>query len=198
MRSISRSQMAGDTSKSYLLTTKQHSAVELGNHHFSAGQKCTEPLHKYISMEEHLSRSRPSSASSQMSAPTGPASLPPHGRRPRPHTNVNLQNANLTFNNFIEEPGTQWQNSHNHQPQSLVSRQYQLSQQAAAKQQRMMEQSKQLLEQSKAKHQAMVAQAHAAQRTTEITTDNTEVNFNPKPPLRPMGRKPVVSHRLAR
>ncbi|XP_041351009.1 tubulin polyglutamylase TTLL5-like [Gigantopelta aegis] len=196
----SRLQMVGDTANNSLMTTKQNTGARGGSHHYSESLKSTEPVHKYISMEEHMTRSRPSSASSHISASTGPTSLPPQGnsRRSRPHTNVNLQNANLTFNNFIDESGAQWHNSQNHQSSSLVSRQYQLTQQTAAKQQRLMEQSKQLLEQSKAKHQAMVAQAHAAQRTTEMTVDSTDITFNPKPPLRPAGKKPMTSHRLAR
>jgi len=88
--------------------------------------------------------------------------------------NVHLQNANATFNSFIEDPNPQWQTEiasaysevtgvppQNYHMTSVNSRQFQIAQQQAMKQ-RMMEQSKAMLEQSKAKHSALVSQAQTS------------------------------------
>ena len=93
----------------------------------------------------------------------------------KPSSNSHQQNANDTFNSFVEENvydselAAAYQQVTGTLPHSkeytptTASTQYALAQhQQQLKQQRMGEQSRAMLEHSKAKHQAMVAQAHAA------------------------------------
>ncbi|XP_071079263.1 tubulin polyglutamylase TTLL5-like isoform X1 [Haliotis cracherodii] len=175
-------------------------------------QEPGQPLQRYLTMEEQIIRSRPSSSSGSNRPRADYKVSGKHGK-----ANVNMDNANATFNSFIDDPGSQWQSDlmaaysqvtgvqpQNYQNASANSRQYHLAQQQhSTKQQRLMEQSKALLEQSKAKHQAMVAQAHAAQRTLSYT-EPAEVQpgkqtFTPKPPIQPAGgRRMTPAHRLAR
>ncbi|KAK7103452.1 hypothetical protein V1264_018343 [Littorina saxatilis] len=80
-------------------------------------------------------------------------------------------------------------------------------------QQRLLEQqSRTMMEASKAKHHAMVAQAHAAQRSSQTLGDNFNghlsivdveapvIGFAPKPPIKPAPprSKPTGAHRLTR
>ncbi|XP_067680979.1 tubulin polyglutamylase TTLL5-like isoform X1 [Haliotis asinina] len=177
----------------------------------SRRQDAVQPLQRYLTLEEQIIRSHPSSSSGSNRLHADHQMTGKHRQ-----TNINMDNANATFNSFIDDPGAQWQSDlmtaysqvtgvkpQNYQNPSSNSRQYHLAQQQSVKQQRLMEQSKALLEQSKAKHQAMVAQAHAAQRTLNYAQP-TEVKpgkqtFTPKPPIQPAGgRKMTPAHRLAR
>lgn len=163
---------------------------------------------KYITMEEHLSRSKP---------PTGlPLQKQLNSVITNPSQTRPVHTADATFNSFIDDQNTNWQSDlslaysqvtgvkpQNYQMASSSSKQYQLLQQQMLKQQ-----SKAMLEQSKAKHQAMVAQAHAVQKSIQqhvhrerpaSETDIMKQKFAPKPPVKPAGTKRVTSsHRLAR
>ncbi|XP_005096708.1 tubulin polyglutamylase TTLL5 isoform X1 [Aplysia californica] len=111
---------------------------------------------------------------------TNLSSKPPAPQPPQ-QGNVHMQNANATFNSFIEDQNPQWQNEiasaysevtgvppQNYHAASINSRQYQIAQQQALKQ-RMLEQSKAMLEQSKAKHDALVTQAQTQQFVSTAT-----------------------------
>ena len=159
---------------------------------------------------EDVSRTRPPSGQGQRRSDVRSAPA----RRPM-QTNVNLQNANSTFNSFIEDSkGGPWQNDlalaynqvtgvlpSNYHTATQSSKQFQLLQQQALK-----EQSKALLEQSKAKHQAMVAQAHAVQKSiqqqnqpTSSEVESAVQKYAPKPPVQPSHtRKVTGSHRVQR
>lgn len=179
-------------------------------HHFNSGSAVDkgsgDMTGKYLIMEDHVSKHRPPSGSVQkrVHSAIDIKSLEPHRRR---QTNVNLQSANATFNSFIEDTGPNWQNElalaynqvtgvtpQNYHTPSQSSKQYQILQQQALKQQ-----SKVLLEQSKAKHQAMIAQAHAVQKTMlKLDRPESEASmvqmYAPKPPVRPGNRKATSAH----
>ncbi|KAK3093578.1 hypothetical protein FSP39_017678 [Pinctada imbricata] len=158
-------------------------------------------------ISEDVTRSRPPSGQGQRRSEVKSAST--NSRKPF-QTNVNLQNANATFNSFIEDSkGGPWQNDlalaynqvtgvlpSNYHTATQSSKQYQLLQQQALK-----EQSKALLEQSKAKHQAMVAQAHAVHKSIQQQKQpaSTEVEsavqkYAPKPPMQPSHTKKLPAH----
>ncbi|XP_053394016.1 tubulin polyglutamylase TTLL5-like isoform X3 [Mercenaria mercenaria] len=161
---------------------------------------------KYISMEDHVTKNRPPSGTVPKCVPSAidMKSFEAHRRK---QTNVNLQNANATFNSFIEDTGPNWRNDlalaynqvtgvtpQNYHTPSQSSKQYQILQQQALKQQ-----SKVLLEQSKAKHQAMIAQAHAVQKSMlKLDRPESEASmvhmYAPKPPVRPGSRKAASAH----
>ena len=147
---------------------------------------------KYVTMEDHMFKNRPPSGKRVHSAAESRSIS-----RKQTNVNMNLQNANATFNSFIEDVGPIWPNDvamaysqvtgvvpQNYHTPSQSSKQYQILQQQALKQQ-----SKVLLEQSKAKHQAMIAQAHAVQKSLEGRTraerPESEMMYAPKPPVRP-------------
>jgi hypothetical protein len=161
---------------------------------------------KYISMEDHVTKNRPPQgiAPKRTHSAIDIKTLEAHRKK---QTNINLQSANATFNSFIEDTGPNWQNElamaynqvtgvtpQNYHTPSQSSKQYQIIQQQALKQQ-----SKVLLEQSKAKHQAMIAQAHAVQKSL-LKLDKPEQEatmvqmYAPKPPIRPGARKAVSAH----
>lgn len=105
---------------------------------------------RFITMEDHLARSV------QRNPPNGlraSQSLQSQHHQ-QAFNSVHMQNANNTFNSFIEDPNPQWQTEiasaynevtgvspQNYHMTSVNSRQYQIAQQQAMKQ-RMMEQSK--------------------------------------------------------
>jgi len=146
---------------------------------------------RYVTMERPNSRQHSAlSHSSSFSSLTGKTAS--HHSNSTPH----LQNANTTFNNFIEDPNTQWQTEiasaysevtgvppQNYHVASVNSRQYQIAQQQAMKQ-RMMEQSKVMLEQSKAKHDALVSQAQtqqavaSTQATSQLYGPSVDLNLD--------------------
>lgn len=161
---------------------------------------------KFISMENHVTKNRPPSGTVQkrVHSAIDIKSFEAHRKK---QSNVNLQSANATFNSFIEDTGPNWQNElalaynqvtgvtpQNYHTPSQSSKQYQLLQQQALKQQ-----SKVLLEQSKAKHQAMIAQAHAVQKSM-LKLERPESGatmvqmYAPKPPVRPGTRKTASAH----
>ncbi|KAL4237970.1 Tubulin polyglutamylase ttll5 [Mactra antiquata] len=159
---------------------------------------------KYISMEDHVTKNRPPSgvAPKRVHSAIDVKSLEAHRQK-----QTNLQSANATFNSFIEDAGPNWHNDlalaynqvtgvtpQNYHTPSHSSKQYQILQQHALKQQ-----SKVLLEQSKAKHQAMIAQAHAVQKSMHKTDQSdSETNlvqmYAPKPPVKPGARKALSAH----
>ncbi|XP_060601736.1 tubulin polyglutamylase TTLL5-like isoform X2 [Ruditapes philippinarum] len=161
---------------------------------------------KYIYMEEHVTKNRPPSGTLPKRSPSAidMKSFEAHRRK---QSNVNLQSANATFNSFIEDTGPNWQNDlalaynqvtgvtpQNYHTPTQSSKQYQIMQQQALKQQ-----SKVLLEQSKAKHQAMIAQAHAVQKSLlKLDRPESEATmvqmYAPKPPVRPGTRKAASAH----
>ena len=154
---------------------------------------------KYITMEDHVFKNRPPSGKRTQSAVDNRS-----GNKKQTNINMNYQNANATFNSFIEDVGPNWQNEvakaysqvtgvlpQNYHTPSQTSKQFQILQQQALKQQ-----SKVLLEQSKAKHQAMIAQAHAVQKSIEgrSRSDRPESEtgiqmYAPKPPTKSGHRK---------
>ena len=154
---------------------------------------------KYITMEDHVFKNRPPSGKRTQSAVDNRS-----GNKKQTNINMNYQNANATFNSFIEDVGPNWQNEvakaysqvtgvlpQNYHTPSQTSKQFQILQQQALKQQ-----SKVLLEQSKAKHQAMIAQAHAVQKSIEgrSRSDRPESEtgiqmYAPKPPTKSSHRK---------
>ena len=155
---------------------------------------------KYITMEDHVFKSRPPSGKRTQSAVENR-----NLNRKQTNVNLNYQNANATFNSFIEDVGPNWQNEvakaysqvtgvlpQNYHTPTQTSKQYQILQQQALKQQ-----SKVLLEQSKAKHQAMIAQAHAVQKSLEGHSRNDRPEsemaglqmYAPKPPSKSGHRK---------
>ena len=153
---------------------------------------------KYVTMEDHMFKNRPPSGKRVHSAVENRSI-----NRKQTNVNMNLQNANATFNSFIEDVGPIWPNDvamaynqvtgvlpQNYHTPSQSSKQYQILQQQALKQQ-----SKVLLEQSKAKHQAMIAQACAVQKSLDGRTRHerpeSEMMYAPKPPVRPGQRKAV-------
>lgn len=158
---------------------------------------------KYITMEDHVFKNRPPSGKRTQSAVESRSV-----NRKQTNVNLNLQNANATFNSFIEEIGPNWQNDvaaaysqvtgvlpQNYHTPTQTSKQYQILQQQALKQQ-----SKVLLEQSKAKHQAMIAQAYAVQKSLEGRSKGERAEsenggpqmYAPKPPTKP-GQRKIVS-----
>ena len=122
---------------------------------------------KYISVEEHATRSRPPSgnvAQKRVQSAIDVKSLEAHrNNNSKQQSNLNLQSANATFNSFIDDAASQvWHSDlalaysqvtgvtpQNYHTPSAASKQYQLLQQ----QHSLKQQSKVLLEQSKAKHQ---------------------------------------------
>lgn len=165
---------------------------------------------KYITMEDHVFRNRPPSGKRTQSAVENRST-----NRKQTNVNMNLQNANATFNSFIEDSGNNWPNDvamaynqvtgvlpQNYHTPTQTSKQYQILQQQALKQQ-----SKVLLEQSKAKHQAMIAQAHAVQKSLDSRSRNERPDsegggiqmYAPKPPTKPGQRKTVsATNRMPR
>lgn len=127
--------------------------------------------------------------------------------------NGHYQNANETFNNFVEDAlsnteymeayeqatGTSLMNG-DYSPSPGSTQHHMAQQNLQLKQQRMTQQSRALLEHSRAKHQAMVAQAHAAKHQTYHMLPAETGTLAPKPPPAkpPTERKPASSHRLAR
>lgn len=189
--------------------------VETNGHVHVPGSKGGDVPHQaFMSTDGMGIKSRPSSASYQR--PTSGHT----GTSQHVQTNVDLQSANATFNNFIDSNSAHnLQNDlaaaysqvtgvapQNYHTASQTSKQYQLLQQ----QQALKQQSKMLLEQSKAKHQAMIAQAHAVQKANpprptmkningEIHIESAIQKFAPKPPIQPSHyRKPTGHHRAQR
>ncbi|XP_052057766.1 tubulin polyglutamylase TTLL5-like isoform X14 [Mytilus californianus] len=179
------------------------------NTYMPAGRTVDSAQRAFVSAEEMGIKSRPSSASYHRQ--TGDHA----GNSQTVQSNVNLQSANATFNNFIDTnsghnlhsdlamaysqvTGVAPQNYHT---ASQTSKQFQLLQQ----QQALKQQSRVLLEQSKAKHQAMIAQA--VQKTNpprptmrningEIHIESAIQKYAPKPPIQPSHhRKPTGQHR---
>ncbi|XP_052057768.1 tubulin polyglutamylase TTLL5-like isoform X16 [Mytilus californianus] len=182
------------------------------NTYMPAGRTVDSAQRAFVSAEEMGIKSRPSSASYHRQ--TGDHA----GNSQTVQSNVNLQSANATFNNFIDTnsghnlhsdlamaysqvTGVAPQNYHT---ASQTSKQFQLLQQ----QQALKQQSRVLLEQSKAKHQAMIAQA--VQKTNpprptmrningEIHIESAIQKYAPKPPIQPSHhRKPTGQHRAQR
>lgn len=162
---------------------------------------------KYISMENRVNKNRPPTGTVQKRGVHSAIDIKSLEAYRKKRSNVNLQSANATFNSFIDDTGPNWQNElalaynqvtgvtpQNYHTPSQSSKQYQLLQQQAQKQQ-----SKVLLEQSKAKHQAMIAQAHAVQKSMlKHERPESEANmvqmYAPKPPVRPGTRKAASTH----
>ncbi|XP_063428995.1 tubulin polyglutamylase TTLL5-like isoform X7 [Mytilus trossulus] len=182
------------------------------NTYMPAGRTLDSAQRAFVSAEEVGIKSRPSSAAYQRQ--TGDHT----GNSQAVQSNVNLQSANATFNNFIDtNSGHNLQNDlamaysqvtgvapQNYHTASQTSKQFQLLQQ----QQALKQQSRVLLEQSKAKHQAMIAQA--VQKTNpprptmrningEIHIESAIQKYAPKPPIQPAHqRKPTGVHRAQR
>ncbi|XP_071164164.1 tubulin polyglutamylase TTLL5-like isoform X48 [Mytilus edulis] len=182
------------------------------NTYMPAGRTLDSAQRAFVSAEEVGIKSRPSSAAYQRQ--TGDHT----GNSQTVQSNVNLQSANATFNNFIDtNSGHNLQNDlamaysqvtgvapQNYHTASQTSKQFQLLQQ----QQALKQQSRVLLEQSKAKHQAMIAQA--VQKTNpprptmrningEIHIESAIQKYAPKPPIQPAHqRKPTGAHRAQR
>ena len=157
---------------------------------------------KLVTMEDYVTKNRPPAGHSQKRVHSAIDIKSFEGQR-RKQTNVNLQSANATFNSFIEDTGPNWPNElalaysqvtgvtpQNYHSPTYSSKQYQILQQQALKQQ-----SKVLLEQSKAKHQAMIAQAHAVQKSLTRPESETMMQmYAPKPPVNPSSRKSTSAH----
>ncbi|KAK3593183.1 hypothetical protein CHS0354_039668 [Potamilus streckersoni] len=175
---------------------------------------------RYVAMEDYVSKNRPPSGlnSRRLQSAAGQQTISYRPVQTTPTSvNMNQENANATFNSFIEDSGQSWQNDlaiaynqvtgvvpQNYHTASQSSKQYELLQQ----QQVLKQQSKVMLEHSKAKHQAMVAQAHAFQKSLQqnrATPDiqdqeNIKQVFAPKPPVQPASsvKRLSSSHRMPR
>ena len=158
---------------------------------YTAGDNIIKPsvdkykdMGKFVYVEEYL-KSRPPSGTvnrrTDVNVEDYVKNRPPSGHAPRGksmQTNVHMQNANATFNSFIDDGGPHGDLSQaynkvtgvlpaNYNSASQGSKQFQILQQQRA----LKQQSKNMLEQSKAKHQAMVAQAYAMQKSLKQDLD---------------------------